>query len=142
MNPDNLDTLSDTELSEAFAVEVAGWTLKPFFPAVPSEDIPEGPTLWHDKNGFAEADQDGRAIPPPFATSADAVSPWLERAKGADAVRVYQKGANGLVDESLPLLWMVTAATYYATAPTFARAACIALLRASRAEARKESPRT
>lgn len=121
---DNLDTLSDAELSEAFAVECAGFVDEPNFPHM----------FWLGPDGCMEAKQteDGEPVDF-FATSADAVIPLIERfelfpeimrpwhdltTRGADAKRV----------------WEVRFDDVYATAPTLARALAVALLRWKRAE--------
>ena len=101
---DELDKLDDAALSEVFAVEVAGWSF------LANE--------WF-AGDFA---MDGL---PTFATSADAVLPFLNAAgwRGANVV----SGADCWIYIG-PLL------DVYAYAPTLARAACLALIRAKRAE--------
>ena len=88
-----LNELTDAELSECFAVEVAGW---------------EPETAW-----------EGR-----FATSADAVLPWLGKQPwSADGepevvkISIFDDFGNALSE---------------GTSRTFARAACIALIEAKR----------
>jgi hypothetical protein len=96
---DTLDQLTDAELSEVFAVEVAG--------------IP--------RLGFVITDSP--APRPLFATSADAVLPFLEQAL-----------PNCCRPSSLGGRWEIEVAHGYGCAPTLARAACIALLRAERSK--------
>lgn len=111
---DNLDTLSDAALSETFAVEVAGFRDDPHMPQL----------FWLDAEGNAvgKHDDDGVSVDF-FATSADAVLPWLPNS--CDAWR------NGIG-------WFFCLYTEQGNirgdAPTFARAAAIAFIRAKRAE--------
>jgi len=107
MNTDDLDAMPDAQLSEAFAEELAGM----------------GPKV-EEWNGRHYTRPDA----PPFATSSNAVLPFLERATkhGAPPIEMaYMDGA-----------WLASFHNYSpsirATAPTFARCACIALLRARR----------
>lgn len=126
MNTDNLDQLSDAALSEAFAVECAGLKNVCF------ESIGYVPVLVADRQ-WADPYQ-GFDLVPPFATSADAVLPFLSAngAWGSDynptskcRVSVYQ-----WQDDKTKMEW------HHGHAPTFARAACIALIRAKRATER------
>lgn len=114
-----MSTLSDSELSRLVAEKVAG-----MYP--PKDDR----SFWMAANGEIQL----RGLPP-FATSADAVLPLLERCSqwnnefvGYDSdvnerhyCRVWVLNGNG-VDMLL------------AKAPTFARAACLALLKAAGVE--------
>jgi hypothetical protein len=125
MNTDNLDSLSDSALSETFAVEVAGWRL-----LIPKKG--NVAALWENAAGETR-ERDGFGTycisPDHFATSADAVLPWLvaegwtcdnsEKTEPCK-VRVWPEGRW-----HIPII---------GTAPTFARAACIALIRSKRAE--------
>lgn len=110
---DELDTLTDAKLSEVFAKNVAGYT----------------------------ADADGWFLPPPprriallshelpsFATSADAVLPYLQAR--------YRWQATGTKSTTVVQVWTGEGPQPNATVQdiTFARAACIALIRAKRAE--------
>lgn len=145
-NDDDLSNLSDAELNECFAVEVANI---PHYFTIMKRGLYYRPNA----NGYTarieeawkveEAIADQHVYPhdepvtkhrlkrPPFSTDANAVLPWLEDC-AVKAVR--QCGEEGFPDE-----WMVDvfngAPMGYgtATAPTFARAACIALIRAKRA---------
>jgi hypothetical protein len=110
---DELDQLSDAALSEVFAVEVAGWT---------RTGMKARHLAWNPPAKFPGF------TPPPYATSADAVLPHLDadgwgemnhtRGNGQWRVRVKPMGVVGFAE---------------GRAPTFARAACIALIRAKRA---------
>ena len=101
---DELDQLSDAALSERFAVEVAGIWPENYSPEL---------------HGI-------------FATSADAVLPMLRNYEYVDVSREHEDPPRewcvvlSVTRESRPI--------YFGQAPTFARAACIALLRAKRAE--------
>lgn len=125
MTTDDLDQKTDAELSEVFAVEVAEAVRRPdesktdWF--VPGQSI-HGRGRWLNEL-------------PPFATSADAVMPWLEKWKGRET--------DGIVNirriNSVPPTWVVSLAAdigktyFYGGAHILARAACIALIRAKRA---------
>ena len=117
MSADNLAQLTDAALSEVFAVEVGPYS-----------------SVWEATNGSgnlhgAISGRAGFETVPPFAASADAVLPYFQGIRAnvwtsgicfeVDIVRVEPDG-----EES----WITGAA------PTFARAACIALIRAKRAE--------
>jgi len=115
MNTDQLDGLTDAEISEPFAVEYLGWRFKEN-----SEEL--RPNAWIDPQGHAYYNE---PYYPPFATSSDAVLPYATPRFGCGKM----EGGG----------WMASAHTasgdiLTAKAPTFARAACIALLRAKRAE--------
>lgn len=133
MSNGNLDALTDAELSELFAVEVAGFAgVRDGTPWEVNDEPPAvrrvGRVKLHDTSKEAVVME-----VPDYATSADAVLPWLEKEKACEAFRVYQR-TGGLVDESLPLIWRVRVAfaSPCAEAATFARAACLALIRAKR----------
>jgi hypothetical protein len=119
---DELDSLSDDKLSECFAVEVAGWT----FVTYPNGSCPHI-KHWRDEDGCAASIYVDGA----FATVANAVLPWLEkgmatcyREDGEWSVSIKVRSKNPAWDyESLAR----------STAPSFPRAACIALIRAHRA---------
>lgn len=100
---DELESLSDVQLSIQFAVEVAGMTgIQP-------------------NRGFP-LDCNGRMLPE-YATSADAVMPYLEK-QHVDALCL-----RGSWSVSVGPSRCVVAGH----SPTFARAACLALIRAHRA---------
>lgn len=116
-----LNELTDAELSECFAVEVAGW-----------RDIVQNPIYkgvylsgFNDSIGKTESANCGsRWGCPMFSTSADAVLPWLykrhwevqQTSSSKAPIRVLLDHSRGPCGE----------------ATTFARAACIALIEAKR----------
>lgn len=99
---DNLDQLSDAALSETFAVEVAGYTKQ-----------------WADFTGPTLT----------FATSADAVLPWVEQ--HAEHINTHRCSSHWTVAICIP---NEKRRNFVASASNFPRAACIALIRAKRAE--------
>jgi hypothetical protein len=113
MNP--LNSLTDAELNEVFAVEVAGWT------------IPSGCTNYRinpDGRKVFFNPMEGDDPVPPFSTSADAVMKYINKfewdacggnSDGLFRVAIY-RGEE-----------MFTAMDF-----SFARAACIALIEAKR----------
>lgn len=112
---DELDQMSEGEIDRLVAVEVAGWEHHPASPGGVST------AEWRHKFGYV------RKIPR-YSTSADAVLPLVE------------KHAWRLI-EDCPVGWLVTLAKseslniddyVTASAPTLARAFCLALIRASR----------
>jgi hypothetical protein len=96
---DELDTMPDAQLSEVFAVEVAGM-----------EKRHVEADLWH-------------GMETQFATDANAVLPWLPKHWRAEAGILYEPKRDVVI---------VKVKDGRASAPTFARAACIALIRAAR----------
>lgn len=121
---DDLDSKSDAQLNEAFAVEVAGWrAIKNLGGA--------GGFLAIDPRGECYIDlggTPGRAIAlnaPNFCIHAEAVLPCLEKGT-VSASRV------DITDT--PDAWRVTVPGATAFGSSFARASVIALLRAKRAE--------
>jgi hypothetical protein len=125
MSTDTLDQLTDAELSEVFAVEYAGWTRD-------GSDL--SPMRWKDAEGGMPWDyENDRLGQPKFATSADAVLPFTDAFPFCDITR--ESHLNGKP-------WSVSVArtiegddaVIHALAPTLARAICIALIRAKRAE--------
>lgn len=130
---DQLDSLTDSALAEAFAVEVAGWKnrfathddpIQRGGSRLPNHFGPSVMAWWHEDSARFPGVY---VAPPPFATSVDAVLPWLEKAPHVEITHI-----NGV--------WVISVhADVYvcsgqADAPTFARAACLALLRAARAK--------
>jgi hypothetical protein len=114
---DNLDTLSDAELNEAFAVDVAGWVMN------------------STRTSGIDPTKSFEGKPPSYATSADAVLPWLERhgwhwdhtlistlgtGDYKRRIRIYGPTKRDFIQCDFP--W----------ATSFARAACIALIRSAR----------
>lgn len=117
---DELDSLSDQELSERFAVEVAGWT----------RGYLGNPTMWVHPDGAP------MGFIPEFSRSADAVLPFCE--KFDNTVIVFNSGSwsveiqkeTGTVEgEDYDI---VSIAEY--DDPKLARAACLALLKAKEAK--------
>ena len=117
---DELDKLTDAELSELFAVEVAGWKVE-------REQFID---YWFDADG-------DDCNNPTFATDANAVLPWLEKFK-EDCVKIQ------LVKNSIWRFTLFKPHVGFGSGNTkcistcksisFPRAACIALIRAKRAE--------
>jgi hypothetical protein len=116
---DELDGLSDSDLTMAFAGEIAGWTKlrKTVLGA-----------------GAPERDPSPYGYPPgrnyecavtPFATSADAVLPYLEKHP-----RWFCD--NKAENYAVCVVSMDGARDHYGRDSAFARASCICLLRASR----------
>lgn len=120
-----LSELTGAELNEAFAVEVAGWKRcrSPF----QSKTDPSS-RGWDDPKCY------GRQELPKWSISADAVMPWLEKFDcvsismnaGTWNVHIYTESGSGETFDMLVL--------GEADAPTFARAACIALIEWKRRE--------
>lgn len=106
---DELDHMTDAALSEAFAVECAGCSDDRWYYTSPSKDT-------------------GSYLIPPFATSADAVLPFLAGACRLAEFRWNPAGRLVLHRHHGPSICV--------DAPTFARAACIALIRAKRSTKR------
>lgn len=104
MNTDTLDQATDAELNELFSHEVAGW-------------IKSVVTNKPDGHPWMKS-------PPIFATDANAVLPWLEKCGPWKADQSPPDGVWVSVDRP---------AFAQAYADTFARAACLALIRARRA---------
>lgn len=132
---DELENLTDGALSEVFAVEVAGWAWRddhglkkswlvrptaaehPIFTAMPlgkSYDYCDAGSCIH------------------FAASADDVLPWLHKAKNFEVNCYYSGTIRVRIRDVGPRCRWFTLGV--AKAPTFARAACIALIRAARAQ--------
>jgi hypothetical protein len=125
---DELDSLTNAQLSEAFAVEVDGWKR--------GTTIEGKPALWPpDKEPPTKRKQGmwpyGISVGDRFATSTDAVLPFLDKhpwnarngvdyCDGHHRVTITGIGRPGIVSEAF--------------STTFARAACIALIRAARAQ--------
>jgi hypothetical protein len=129
----DLDQLSDRELSEVFAVEVAGWKRfveKLRFVGGEEDQVRFRPAGRHDEKGYWSE------LPVDYATDANAVLPHLEQMGFCTADREPHL-------EGWP--WYVAVAAtlegddplHSAIAPTFARAACVALIKAKRTETTK-----
>lgn len=130
-----LNELTDAELSECFAVEVANY--EPLF-AVEKGDLYYRPggcgytRSLHEAGRYTKEEGQRQicrgepmrlvSIPtPPFSTSADAVLPWLEK---LECLTIHRHAGQ----------WLVQSYTGIAVGNTFARAACIALIEAKRRE--------
>jgi hypothetical protein len=114
----NVSELSDAALSELFAEKIAGY-----------ERDAKNAGCWRSPNMTRGAFPN---TPPPFATSADAVLPflhgWIWRAGGGDtpdACSITISKENGRTPHD--------ASKFYHGKGTFARAVCVALLRAKEA---------
>jgi hypothetical protein len=122
----DLNQLTDTGLSAAFAVEVAGYL----------QGTQSGPNGRWVHNGVVWMCPSVLT----FSTSMDDVLPWLSEATAVSIHRIYALNAEGYVDKSLPLKWRVTVYQdddfkgFRNDADTLPRAACIALILAARAE--------
>lgn len=121
MNTDNLDQPPDAELSEVFAVEVAGY--KRFLD-------PACGFIWKDAEGAVVIPR----VRQRFATSADAVLPYIDALGWAEVNQWNQRDGKPTNERAWRVRVMARGSYIEGTAPTFARAACIALLRATRAE--------
>lgn len=152
---DNLDSLSDSELSEVFAVEVAGIT--PERLAFASRDGGQSGSLYEDfrfVNGprISRKDVEDFCRKRPeysvcfhtyvyqqFATSADAVLPWLE--KHSDWA-INRAPIRDNISVQINLWKEQNTENAFGSAPTLARAACIALIHAARSRKSVSSENT
>ncbi len=119
---DDLDQLSDAALSEVFAVEVLNWKRGINCDGHPAVWPPDCEPYTKRKQGKWPH---GVSIGATYAVSADAVLPFLE---AAGLVKAIFSKSSALVEVHTGLDWA------FGEAPTFARAACVALIRAKRAE--------
>ena len=111
MSTDNLDSTTDAELSTIFALECAD--------AKEGEGVP----TWTDGSGiFRESNW------PSFATCANEVLAFLE------SEDEFPEITRPCVSEdyNAARVWQVQLDDGFATAPTFERAVCIALIRSKR----------
>lgn len=111
MTPD-IETISDSDLNAAFAIEVAGWTRY------------DGNFEWDDDSGCPTVEG------PEFATDANAIQPFLT---GAFMVRAHFGKCQGIVPWHVEVQPDVSLPIFSASAATFARASALALLMAKRA---------
>lgn len=123
---DQLDQLTNAELNEVFAVEVAGFSDLRISGVWEFSDDPANRTCMCG-NG-----PDGKAPIPLVADSADAVLPWLEKHA---AYKVEYIGLGEAWKSRIDVFYALSSRTPegFGLAPTFARAATIALIRAHRA---------
>lgn len=116
---DELDTKTDAQISEIFAVEIAGY-------------------IKYTDGTFDDKEVDWEKERPrvvkmkelKFATSADAVMSWLEKHAASNSCRIIRGFSSRYNSEA----WCVYIACHQAVSSSLARAACIALIRAKRAE--------
>lgn len=133
MSADNLDSLSDDQLIEAFAVEVAGFTFASHHRNA-WKTRGQGIFTSPNKNSITikwEKGNYGGSHLPPFATSADAVLPWLDKydcftitkhvTGFGYTVEIFQDGDSQPVGR-------------HSGGSNAARTACIALIRMTRAQ--------
>lgn len=115
MNNDELDKMTDAELNEAFAVEVAGWTFKTF-PKGACPDVKHWATAEGEPTSIYQKGN--------YCADANAVLPFLLKCRNW---RTESFGSQEI--------WTTVDAPEYgdAVAPTFGRSATLALLRAKRA---------
>lgn len=85
---ENLEAMPDQQLSELFAVEVAGWT-------------PIGNGLWR------VAGEDAVFTPPKFAASPGDALPWLEKESRDDRNRVHAGMSTMMTTEGHAKVWIV-----------------------------------
>lgn len=123
----SLENLTDAELTEVFAMTVAGWTYHEltgfvFVPCAPGR----GPVVW-----FNGKDSPCSKLPP-YATSADLILPWLEKSS-SEASHIHREKSGWIWEMKI---WNENGSYFpiESQAPTFARAACLALIRAKRAD--------
>lgn len=133
---DDLDQKTDAELNEIFAVEVAGLR------KVPAEDY-GADGFWEKVPHPRALVSGGRFTLPFFSTDANAVLPYihefgLQKFPGGEPY--YFEAKSPICREQGWMLRLMFAhhdgdiVSEQTEAPTFARAACIALIRAKRAE--------
>lgn len=135
---DNLDTLSDAELSAVFAVELAGfrwfkWGDHPdamrFLCAPRSDQGSFRPTDFHTANHSGSM----REVPS-FATDANAVLTWLEKWPLVEIHLVSGEWQVALCERYRDARGEHESVIAEGDGAIFASAACIALIRAKRAE--------
>lgn len=118
---DELDSLSDAELSERFAHEVAGWVNQGC-----AKNIPAFLHKWKTNN--ANQFWDTRIEPLPFATSADSIIPFLPKTYGGS----FWTADAGFLGCRISIRDQQGEILHEASSPILARSACIALLRSKR----------
>lgn len=121
---DDLESLEDGALSEVFAVEICE-TVKP----IPSNV--EGVRFYEDtRNGALRRSDWRNDFWTEFCTDANAVLPWLEKCDSWQSL--FDQGE---MREYTVTVWPGDGDCCDAESTTFARAACLALIRAKRASA-------
>jgi len=110
---DNFDNLSNTQLSRMFADVVAGW-------------VPTSAGRWHSHDGRTYRP----AQLPAFATDANTVLPWLEKCRYISIAFFTNGGAWSFDIGGIPTDDGRNYKTFHSGRhASFARAACIALIR-------------
>lgn len=112
-----LNEMTDNQLSEAFAVEVAGWKLRE---PVTREVRMVSPWGWYDGSGMLQFE-------PKFATDANQTLFWLQGKYWFAWTPPCPEEENGTLSIQH---WVRNRVTVRAS--TFARAACMALIAARR----------
>ena len=119
---DKLYKMTDKQLSEIFAVEVAGWKKIPLI-LIPSRGRGHIQCEWENEHGNWAHD-------PIFATDANATLKWMVEYTRFEITH-YGKLLN------VKIHGMCGQSEASSSQPTFQRAICIALILAKRAEAKK-----
>jgi hypothetical protein len=113
---DELDRKTDDEISDIFAREVAGWKF------TNEDDFNKGLSNGEGFDLVEKAD---------FATNANAVLPWLEKYKYFDLTK---RDCDFMISIYLDVNKNLIITNATGVEKTFARAACITLIRAKRSE--------
>ncbi len=144
---DNLDTLNDAELNEAFAVEVAGWLprwhifkrglyFRPNAAGYTSKESEAGLFTEEEAKAYEYPHDEPvtirRAALGQFSTDANAVLPWLEKYDPVSVTWTGKSWAVTIMEETGSGETYDVPTIAEADAASFATAACIALLRAKR----------
>lgn len=119
---DSLDSLPDAKLSEVFALDVAGWKKVEDCGWSDSDDE----MIWD----YAEDE----LASPVFAKSADAVLPYIDAMGLAEVNQWLANFGEPIPVKKWHVRVLVRGQFVEGEATTFTRAACIALIRAKRAQ--------
>lgn len=125
MNPDDLDAKTDAELNELFLREVAGWFPEPNNKSFWRTHWPRDNDNFKGYQGPEPSHFHNVMLPRP-CTDANAVLPWLEKEKRWE---INYFGDAQWKEKA----YCAEVRGFRVLAPTFARAAVLALLRAKRA---------
>jgi hypothetical protein len=129
---DSLDNLTDHQLAEIAAVEIAGWE---WWSSATETWLASPHIVYSPEAGFTKGKREGVQVIQtywlPWVTCADSVVPLLDRFTLVDAIRLAGRGWHVAISPG-------TVCHADGQAPTFARAACLALIRSVRA--RKHHP--
>ena len=117
---DELDSMTDAKLSETFAVAVVRWKYKYAF----SDDTINLRHEWLDEKNCVRYDVTS------YATDANAVLPWL--------YKYATWGCDASLKVRVDVFYSPFECSAFAYSSTFPRAACIALIRAKRAEKQQQ----